>query len=77
MEPEGSLSFSQEYATGPYSHPDASSPNLSTQFPYLPSTPTSFEWSLPFKLSHSLAAFLYLPRVLHNLPTASSLILSL
>jgi hypothetical protein len=32
MEPEGSLSCSQEPATGPYPQPDASSPQLPTLF---------------------------------------------
>jgi len=33
MDPEGSLPCSQEYATGPYLEPDASSPHLPTAFP--------------------------------------------
>jgi len=33
MEPEGSLPYSQEPATGPYPESDASSPQISTLFP--------------------------------------------
>jgi hypothetical protein len=33
MEPEGSLVYQQEPATGPYSEPDESSPNIPTIFP--------------------------------------------
>jgi hypothetical protein len=33
MEPEGSLPWSQEPATGPYTEPDESIPHLPTIFP--------------------------------------------
>jgi hypothetical protein len=33
MEPEGSLLCSQQSTTGPYTEPDASSPQLPTLFP--------------------------------------------
>jgi len=36
MEPEGSLSCSQERATGHYPEPDESSPHLPTKFPQDP-----------------------------------------
>jgi hypothetical protein len=36
MKPAGSLLSSQDLATGPYPKPDASSPHISTLFPYDP-----------------------------------------
>jgi hypothetical protein len=33
MEPKGSLSCSQQPATGPYPEPDVANPHLSTLFP--------------------------------------------
>jgi hypothetical protein len=58
MEPEGSLPRSQQPATGPYPKPDASTQHLLPYFPKihyninLPSTPTSSQWSLPFRFSN-------------------------
>jgi hypothetical protein len=58
MEPEGSLSCSQEPATGPYPEPDESNHIPKPYFPnfhfniILPSTPRSSEWSRPLRLSN-------------------------
>jgi hypothetical protein len=57
MEPEVSLSCSQEPATSPYGERDASSPRLHSQllkdtfYIILPSTPRSPKWSLSFRVA--------------------------
>jgi hypothetical protein len=57
VEPNGSLPWSQETATGPYPKPEESNPQPSRLFPHYPfkyfspPTDTSSEWSLPFRLS--------------------------
>jgi len=58
MQPEGSLSCSQNPATSPYPDPDASSPHFPSYFPkihsniILPSTPRFSESSFPFRFSN-------------------------
>jgi len=57
MEPEGSLTCSQDPAISAYPNSDSSRPHLPSYFPEVhsiitsPSTPRSFERSLPFRLS--------------------------
>ena len=60
MEPEGSLSHSQEPASCPYSEPDQSSPRpLSNVLKIhlniiFPSTPVSSKWSVSVKFPHQI-----------------------
>jgi len=53
MEPKGSITYSQEPATDPYSEPDESRPHFQSYFSkirydiVLPATPRSPKWTLP------------------------------
>jgi hypothetical protein len=78
MEPDGSLSHSQEQAVGPYTEPQESNPHhprcipvihFSIIFPYMP---LSSEWSPPFGLSNqntvptSTSPTRYMPSPAHH-----------
>jgi hypothetical protein len=55
MEPEVSLTCSQQPASGPYPEPEDSNPFLYDAFQYeaIPSsTPEFSKWSLPFRFSY-------------------------
>jgi hypothetical protein len=76
-EPEGSLPYLQEPATGPYTELTGStlhSPSQSLHSdPILPSTPWFSKWSLSFWLSHqSTTLSSPLPCVPHVLPTSDN-----
>jgi hypothetical protein len=74
MEPESSLSCSQEAATGPYPEPDESIPHLSTDFSLHLGLPSDL---FPSDLStNNSVCILSPPCVLHISPFSSSLILS-
>jgi len=72
MEPVSSLPSSQKAATDPCPELKSSSSQLPSTFPYnqfnitLPSTPTSFEWSVSLRLRMHFSS---VPYVLHAPPT--------
>jgi hypothetical protein len=78
MKPEGSLSCSQQPATGPYSEPDESSPqshpiSLTSYFNIiLPSTPWSSKWFIPSGLpTNNMYEFSH---ILHTPPISFSFV---
>jgi len=83
MEPQGSLPCSEEPATGPYTEPDSSTPQLSIHFfrinsnAILQSTPRSSKWSLTFSFPEQNYVCVISPCVLHVSRILFSLILSL